>query len=236
MKDVQATPMTMDALRAGVLATFADPDKRRVIDDFHRLYYGATGTWGMTHYRGIPVLKSPMDLWAVQDVLWALRPELVIETGTAHGGSALFYADCLARNGYGHVVTIDLDAPPQPVTHPRMTILTGGSLDADVVADVQDLAANCTGPVVVILDSDHSRDHVLAELDVYAPLVTVRSVLIVEDTNICGNPVDVQWKGGPGPGDAVAMFLAHHHEFVREPVLERSLLTFHPGGWLMRVA
>ena len=230
MRDVSSSPLPEPVLRSAVLATFADETKLQTIEDFHRLYYSATGTWRMTQWRGVPVLKSPMDLWAVRDVLWRIRPDLVIETGTACGGSALFYADCLNIQGTGHVVTIDLDEPKPLVAHPRLTYLTGGSLDEDVVADVRHFAAHCTGPVVVLLDSDHGRDHVLAELDIYAPMVTVGSALIVEDTNLS------DWKGGPGPADAVSVFLPAHPEFRREPIYERSLLTFHPGGWLTRVA
>ena len=234
MKDIVSTAMTGDQLRASVLCTLTTPETRRVVDDFHRLYYSMPGTWGLTHYRGLNVMKSPMDLWAMQDVLWTLKPSLVIETGTAFGGSALFYGDCLERNGRGTVLTIDLDVPQ--VTHPRVCFLGGSSLNPKVIACVAGVVQESTGPVVEVLDSDHGTAHVAAELAAYADFVTVGSVLVVEDTNICGHPVERDWMGGTGPKEAVDAFLAQRPDFVREPILERSLLTFHPGGWLTRVA
>lgn len=198
---------------------------------FHRVWYASKQTWGMTSFEGIPVLKNPLDLWIAQEVIWELRPTLIIETGTAFGGSALFYARCIDKNGLGAVISIDCDPSLQLPTHPKVSFVTGYSTQPDVVAAVREVAL--THPrVMVVLDSDHSKQNVLDELDAYADLVTPGQLLVVEDTNLDGRPVERDWNGGPGPGPAVDEWLPRHPEFAREPLGERYLMTFHT--WLRR--
>ncbi|NWG00777.1 MAG: class I SAM-dependent methyltransferase [Thermoanaerobaculaceae bacterium] len=207
-----------------------------VVQRFHQLYYGTPEqTWKNTTWLGIPAAKCPLDLWVYQEILWETRPGLVVETGTAWGGSALFLASVLDCIGEGEVVTVDTKPDPagtcRPV-HPRVTYLTGSSTSAGVVEAVRQRAA-AVERVMVILDSDHRYAHVVAELDLYAPLVTPGCYLIVEDTNVNGRPVAPNF--GPGPAEAVADFLARNPGFAVDPSREKFMLTFNPGGYLRRM-
>ena len=207
---------------------------RRTVDRFHRLYYNEMArTWGRTFWLGTRAAKTPLDLWIYQEILTDLQPELVIETGTAAGGSARFLASCMDMIGRGRVITVDLvDVPGRP-QHDRITYLTGSSVDPAILEQVRAAAADAES-VMVVLDSDHSRDHVLAELHAYSPLVTPGSYLVVEDTNVNGHPILPSF--GPGPHEAVEAFLAGGAPFVRDREREKFFFTFNPGGYLKRVS
>jgi cephalosporin hydroxylase len=212
----------------------APDDRERLVDGFHRLYYEsgeAGGTWKDTKFLGVSTWKSPLDLWVYQELLWELRPGLIVETGTAHGGSALYLATLCETIGSGEVVSIDIGEWPDRPAHPRLTYVVASSTDPQVVAQVAD-RAGAAGTVLVVLDSDHSRDHVLAELRAYAPLVTPGSYLVVEDTNVNGHPVYEAF--GPGPMEAVQDFLKECDDFEVDRSREKFLLTFNPGGWLRK--
>jgi cephalosporin hydroxylase len=227
----QATRTTGDTFAAieAERAEHAD-----VIDAFHRVFYASRQTHGMTFYEGVPLLKSPMDLWVYQEILWDLRPTLVIETGTAYGGSALYFARQFDRIGEGQVLSIDLDPAEKLPRHERVTYLSGFSSTDRRVIDAVAHVAQSHPRVMVILDSDHSKAHVLDELAAYAPLVTQGQFLVVEDTNINGRPVEIDWKGGPGPGPAVDEWLPQHPEFEDAIMARRYMLTFHT--WLRRIS
>jgi cephalosporin hydroxylase len=206
-----------------------------VTDGFHRLYYeaGEAGrTWKDTRFLGVTSWKSPLDLWVYQELLWELRPGLVVETGTAHGGSALYLATTCETIGHGQVVSVDIGHWPDRPAHPRLTYVVASSTDPEVVAQVAERARGA-GPVLVVLDSDHRRDHVLAELRAYAPLVTPGSYLVVEDTNVNGHPVYEAF--GPGPMEAVQDFLKERDDFAADRSREKFLFTFNPGGWLRKL-
>ena len=132
------------------------------------------------------------------------------------------------------MLTIDVEPASDVPSHPRITYRVGSSIDPEIVGYVRDRAARCGGPVLVLLDSDHHEAHVAAELAVYAPLVTVGSFCLVEDTNVNGHPVLPDF--GPGPMEAVAAFLADHAEFEPDALPERYMVSMHPGGWLRRIA
>jgi cephalosporin hydroxylase len=205
-------------------------DTSSLVDQFHRLYYGRREqTWGNTFWLGHRTLKCPLDLWSYQEILHEVRPELIIETGTYQGGSALFLASICDLLGKGNVLTIDVDRRDDRPRHPRITFLTGSSTSNAILRQVQRRARGASR-VLVILDSGHAKDHVLAELDAYSPLVTPGSYLVVEDTNLNGHPVERDH--GPGPAEAVAEFLERHDGFVRDERREKFLLTFNPGGYL----
>ena len=202
-------------------------------DQFHRLFYHVSNrTWKDTWYRGVRAYKCPTDMWVYQELIDTIRPGLVIETGTFRGGSALFIADRLELAGFGEVVTIDIDVQPDRPQHPRLTYLTGSSVAPDMLDDVR-RRVPADAPVLVILDSDHSRAHVAAELEAYAPLVTEGSYLIVEDTNVNGHPAAPDY--GPGPFEAVQEFLAGDPGFEVDERCERYFLTLNPSGYLRRV-
>ena len=219
---------------SGSPANWSLADRDALAQEFHRLWYDLDSqTWRDTHWCGEPVRKSPLDLWIYQELIWEVRPTVVIETGTRFGGSAFYFASILDRVGRGRVVTVDIDpVDPLPV-HPRIEYLRGSSVDPEVVEHIT--SSICPDDVVLVnLDSDHSRDHVLAELEVFAPLVTPGSYVIVEDTNISGHPV--RPDHGPGPMEAVEVFFPLHPEFVNDERPERYLMTFHPRGFWKRVS
>jgi cephalosporin hydroxylase len=203
---------------------------RKVRDDFHRLYYGSR--WHGGPWLGVPTWKCPMDMMVFQEIIFERRPALIIETGTAFGGSALFMASLCDLIDNGRVMSIDID-PLDPLReHPRVTWVTGDST-SEAVMEVVRAAAAGDLEVMVVLDSDHKESHVSRELELYAPLVTPRQYLIVEDTNINGHPVLLEH--GPGPWEAVGKFLPQHPEFSIDPRREKYLLSFNPGGYLERV-
>ena len=232
MIDLTTAAHNMADARTAIAAQKAE--HAETIAAFHRIWYASPYTWGMAYWQGKPLLKCPMDLWSYQEIIYSLRPNLIIETGTAFGGSALYFAHLLDLCGEGEIVSIDLDPAENLPDHKRCWFVKGSSVDPDVVAY---LAKRAKGKrVMVVLDSDHSAAHVTRELDAYAPMVSQGQFLVVEDTNINGRPVPIDWKGGPGPGIAVDAWLPNHPEFERDVLAERGLLTMHPGGWLRRRA
>jgi cephalosporin hydroxylase len=224
--------MRLAGIRGRRQSSQAEGHVRATVDAFHRLYYDDLDqTWTQTHWLGAPALKCPLDLWIYQELLTAIRPDLLIETGTAAGGSALFLASCMDMLGNGRVVTIDIDDTPARPHHDRITYLHGSSVDPEIVDRVRVLAADA-GSLMVVLDSNHRCEHVLAELHAYSRLVTPGSYLVVEDTNVNGHPVLPTF--GPGPYEAVEMFLAEGAPFARDRSCERFFMTFNPGGYLRR--
>jgi cephalosporin hydroxylase len=207
------------------------PMQEALIRQFNRLYYyWSQRTWRDTRHRGINVYKCPLDLWVYQELISEVRPDVIIETGTLDGGSAYFLADMCALNGNGRVVSIDTQPSLDLPTHERVPYVTGSSTDPDIMAAIK--TALPGGAVLVILDSDHSRDHVLQELEAYGPMVTKGSYMIVEDTNINGHPVLPNF--GPGPMEAVEEFLRHHPEFAIDEEREKFMVRQNPSGYLRR--
>jgi cephalosporin hydroxylase len=196
----------------------------------HDVFY-RSDAWTQTWWLGAQTLKNPLDLWVYQEIIVETRPELIVETGTYRGGSALYFASICDLVGQGEVVSIDVepgrDDYPQ---HPRITYLAGrSSTDPEVVADVRRRAEGRR--TLVVLDSDHSQAHVEAELAVYAPLVPVGCYVIVEDSNIGQIRKDLL----PGPLEALEAFLAGTDEFEIDRTREKFLITFNPRGYLRRV-
>ena len=212
-----------------------DPaDEQSVVTEFHRLYFDARAfnmTWRNTYFMGHAILKCPLDLWLYQEILHTVRPEVIVETGTAFGGSALYLASMCDLLHAGRVVTVDIEDRPGRPVHPRITYLTGSSVSPDIVDRVRREVGNAS-PVMVLLDSDHAKDHVQAELEAYGPCVTPGSYLIVEDTNLNGHPVEP--THGPGPMEAVSAFLETRQDFSHDSTMDKFLLTFNPRGYLKR--
>ena len=212
------------------------PEERSVVDAFHRLYYDGPAGEGRVHHRtswmGVPCLKCPMDLWSYQEVLAEVRPDRIIETGTHLGGSALFLAHMLDLLGKGELVTIDVLEHAGRPAHPRIRYVTGSSADPAVVSPLLD-GRLAEEKLLVILDSDHSKAHVAAELALFAPRVPRGSYLIVEDSNVYGHPVLPEH--GPGPWEAIGEFLEGNRDFVADASREKFLMTFNPRGFLKRV-
>ncbi|HMI99786.1 MAG TPA: CmcI family methyltransferase [Gaiellaceae bacterium] len=206
--------------------------KRRIVTRFHRLFYDSSlQTWSNTRWLGVGAQKCTFDLWVYQEILHELRPAVIVECGTAEGGSALFLASICDLVDHGSIVTIDIAEYTDRPEHPRITYLNGSSIDPEVFARVEQLVGD-RAPVLVILDSNHERDHVLAELRLYSALVTPGSYLIVEDSNINGRPILPAF--GPGPAEAIEQFLPETDEFFVDRDREKFFLTFNPGGYLRR--
>lgn len=202
---------------------------------------------------GRPIIQYPQDMMAMQQLIWAVQPELIIETGIAHGGSLILSASLLELNAacggpaHAHVLGVDIDIRAHNraaiEAHPmakRIRMLQGSSVSTEIIEQVKAHAAG-KQRVLVFLDSNHTHDHVLAELEAYAPLVTPNSYCVVFDTVIEDMPAsmfpDRPWGPGNNPKTAVHAWLPAHPEFVVDHALESSLLiTVAPHGFLKRVA
>jgi cephalosporin hydroxylase len=183
-----------------------------------------------TRWLGTRTHKIPLDLWIYQEIIEETRPDLIVETGTAYGGSAAFMAAICELVGNGEVVSIDINpVSPDYPEHPRLTYLGGrSSVSEDVLADVRRLAEGKR--TMVVLDSDHSQAHVAAELEAYGPLVSQGCYLIVEDTSIGLVSRDLL----PGPTQAVRQFMSATDDFEIDASRERFMITNNPGGYLRR--
>lgn len=205
--------------------------QRQTVDQFHRMYCAFAGqTLGQTHWMGVQTIKCPLDLWVYQEIIAAQRPDVIIETGTYAGGSALFLAQMCELVGNGRIVTIDIEANEKRPQYPRIHYIQGDSTNPATVRQVRETIASGES-VLVILDSDHSKSHVLRELELYNPLVTSGSYLIVEDTHFNGHPI--RPEHGPGPMEAVTEFLQHTSRFVEDSSKEKFFLTFNRKGYLL---
>jgi cephalosporin hydroxylase len=203
--------------------------------EYFRQYYDL-GVWKRQHYRGVRILKVPTDLWNYQEIFTERRIEWVVETGTAHGGSALFFADLLALAGApGRVITVDishgaLQAPP----HPRIEFVLASSAAEETAERVARLLPAERGALFMILDSDHSKAHVLRELELLVPLLRRGDYLVVEDTCVNGHPVRPEF--GPGPMEALEDFLAKNPGvFIADREREQKFgYSAAPSGYLIR--
>jgi len=211
--------------------------KKRVADLYHQAFYESPNTWRVNKWLGILTEQNPNDVWITQEIIVETRPDFIVETGTLCGGSAALWATILEQvNPEGRVITIDIldqaqKARSLPVVQKHVDFLHGSSTAPGIVGDVRRRVEG--KKVLVILDSDHSRQHVSRELAAYAPLVTVGSYLIVQDTNVNAHPVEPTF--GPGPMEALEEFLAANRNFVPDRGRERLLFTMHPRGYLKRI-
>jgi cephalosporin hydroxylase len=196
-----------------------------IINNFFALLYSGLG-WQRTFWRGYPIIKWPSDLFIYQEIIHAIRPDYIVETGTAQGGSALFFADMLELMGNGGVITTDLNFRPGRPDHHRIKYMIADSLDA--FAEIESIVRG--KKVIVSLDSDHQKDHVLKEMELYAPIAS--EYLVVEDTSI-NHPIAVEGIT-KGPMEAVTEFLETHKEFETDRTAHKFLITTNPNGWLRR--
>lgn len=212
---------------------------RKWMEESVRQRYSYKFTW-----LGRPVIQYPQDLLAIQELIWSVRPEVVVETGIAHGGSLVFSASMLElMGGPGRVIGVDIDIRAHNRAalddHPmrsRMDLIEGSSIDSAIVEKVW-ASAGAAAPVIVILDSMHTHAHVLAELNAYADLVKEGSYIVVLDTVIADLPADLYpdrpWSPEDNPRTAVEEFLKTNARFEVDTDLERRLaITTAPGGYL----
>ena len=203
-------------------------------------------------WMGRPIIQYPQDIVAVQELIWDIKPDLIIETGVAHGGSAVFFASLLELNALSGgpkdaevwCIEIDLRAHNREAIlahpmYPRLRIFDGSSLDEKIAQEVSKKASQCDR-VMVVLDSNHTHDHVLSELNLYASLVSVGSYCVVFDTvieDLEGVEIDDRpWGKGNNPKTAVTEFLKTNSDFVVDKVIdEKLLISVAPSGYLKRV-
>jgi cephalosporin hydroxylase len=202
---------------------------------------------------GRPIIQNPIDMIAMQELIWTVQPDVIIETGIAHGGSIIYSASLLELNAAcggnpaAFVIGIDIDIREHNreaiLQHPmskRITMLQGSSVADDIVANVHELVKD-KKKVLVFLDSNHTHEHVLAELNAYAGLVSKDSYCVVFDTFVEDVPADVfdnrPWSPGNSPKTAVHAYLELHSEFVIDKNMHQKLqITVAPDGFLKRIA
>jgi|WetSurMetagenome_2_1015567.scaffolds.fasta_scaffold00244_26 cephalosporin hydroxylase len=209
--------------------------QQRVIDNFHKLFYNSkliNKTWGSAKFLGTEIQKCPFDLFIYQEILFDVKPDLIIEAGTAFGGGALYLASMCDLIGKGKIVTIDVADTPNLPKHKRIIYIKGSSIAHSVINQVKSMIKK-SDKVMVILDSDHSMKHVLQELKIYHKLVSKGSYLIVEDTNVNGHPV--YKEHGPGPMEALLEFVKTNKNFIIDKTREKFYISFNPDGYLKRI-
>lgn len=198
-------------------------------------------------WMGRPIIQYPQDILALQEIIWKVKPDLIIETGIAHGGSIIFSASMLEMlGGEGEVLAIDIDIREhnrvEIEKHPmfkRITMLEGSSIDESIANQVYEFTKDKKN-ILVCLDSSHTHEHVLQELNLYSKLVTVDSYLIVFDTFVEDMPKGFfenrPWDVGNSPKTAVKEFLEKNNEFQIDNQVENKLLiTVAPSGFLKRI-
>jgi cephalosporin hydroxylase len=195
-------------------------------------------------WMGVPIIQYPQDILAMQELIWRVQPEVIVETSVAHGGSLIFYASMLSLLGRGEVVGVELALRPHNreaiLAHPMaraITLVDGSSTDPAIVARVAEIVAERTA--MVVLDSNHTHAHVLGELRAYAPFVQAGSYLVVMDTVIEQMPADFfpdrPWSRGDNAATAVAAFLAENDRFEVDRAIDAKLMiSVAPGGYLRR--
>jgi cephalosporin hydroxylase len=232
--------------RKNAQAQSQDKDLREVARDFiirsDKYGYGYQWTW-----LGLPIIQMPQDIVLTQEIIWECKPDVIIETGVAWGGSVVLYASILQLIGKGEVVAVDLNLMDHvtaqimayPFSH-RIHLYNGSSTDPDIVARIK-AHIEPGQSVMVLLDSNHTHDHVLAELKLYAPLITKGQFLVVSDTVVEDIPAQGHrprpWGPGNNPKTALRAFLDQHQSFEVDPYINgKPLLTYCPGAYCRRVA
>lgn len=238
-----------------------DPALAAVTEAFLKASIEAKYSYNFS-WMGRPIIQYPQDMVAMQELIWSIRPDLIIETGIAHGGSLVFSAAMLAqidlceaieagkmldpRMSRRKVLGIDIDIRPHNraaiEAHPmasRIQMIEGSSVATEIVQQVKAIACGFER-ILVCLDSNHTHDHVLAELEAYAPLVSVGSYCVVFDTVVEDLPSamfpDRPWGPGDNPKTAVWKYLETHPEFENDKSIQNKLLvTVAPDGYLKRV-
>jgi len=206
---------------------------------FTKKYISTDVHFGHTKWLGIHVIQTPCDMWAIQEIITEIKPDFIIETGTLYGGSALFFASVLQDvNKDGKVITVDIEdntktqnASNLKLFQDYIEFIHGDSVSQEVIDKIANRIGN-SSRVIVTLDSDHSKDHVLKEMELYYKFVSLGSYLIVQDTQLDG------WgfrKNFEGPMSAIKEFFKTNDDFIVDYNREKFLLTWFSGGFLKRI-
>jgi cephalosporin hydroxylase len=215
-----------------------DPSEREIVEEFQKLYHKKV-TFD-SHYLGLESIQFPADNWVMQEIISEIKPDFIVETGTAKGGTALFYATILDQLEGGKVITVDIDdhdpkAREFETWRERVQFIKGSSISPDVFNRIKTQVEG--RKVLVTLDSEHTKEHVLKELELYSKLVPPNSYIVVQDTHLNGHPVP--WprleKTG-GPWEAVEEFLKTNKNFEVDRSREKHLVTQNPSGFLKRIS
>ncbi|OCR24703.1 cephalosporin hydroxylase [Pseudomonas syringae] len=222
--------------------------QNQALSNLAQEFYNESAKYKYTYHfswMGRPIIQLPQDMMAMQELIWQIKPDLVIECGIAHGGSILYYASLLELQGHGEVLGIDRDIRAHNreaiESHPmskRVRMIEGSSIDPATVEQVRVAAAG--KKVIVVLDSNHTHEHVLAELNYYAPLVSVGSYCVVMDTVVEDMADDAfpdrPWGKGDNPKTAVRAYLKENRDFVIDEAIHNKLLiTVARDGYLRRI-
>ncbi len=211
--------------------------KNYAAEAYHLWYYNSH-VWTTTTWAGVSVLKSPSDMWNYQEIIFELKPSLVIEFGTRYGGATLFFAHLLEQMPQpSKVLSVDIDhsvLDGRVQHHPRIELMLSSSTHPVVAQRISTLQEEFPGLIFAILDSDHSKDHVFQEMEILRPLLKAGDYLIVEDSNINGHPVAPGW--GEGPYEAIeAYFSKYPHDYQIDEAREHKFgFTWAPKGFLIR--
>ena len=231
--------------KAQNIKKLGDPKFKKMGLDFARETSAHNYSYNFT-WMGRPIIQFPQDMLAMQEIIWEVKPDLIIETGIAHGGSLIYYASLMELIGKGEVIGIDIDIREhnrQDIEqHPmfkRITMLQGSSISTDIVEQVKKLAKN-KPTILVCLDSNHTHDHVLEELGLYSGFVSKGSYLIVFDTIIDDMPNDFfpnrRWGENNNPKTAVKEFLKENKTFeIDEQIQHKLVVSVAPEGYLKKI-
>ena len=208
----------------------------------NRAQYSYNFSW-----MGRPIIQYPQDMIAMQEIIWEIKPDYIIETGIAHGGSLIYYASLLELIGHGEVIGIDIDIREhnrkEIEAHPmmkRIKMLQGSSIDKKNVEEIKNLVGD-NKKIIVCLDSNHTHEHVMSELKLYSPFVSLGSYIIVFDTIVEDLPEGYfsqkrPWGISNNPKTAVQQFLKENDNFVVDEQIDNKLLiSVAPQGYLKRI-
>jgi cephalosporin hydroxylase len=240
--------MSMLSTLKGLLRTGRRSNATIKEPSYRRPYRMSIADWLIYHQRkihfkkmswmGLKILKNPLDCWIYQEIIWNVRPDIVVEIGSLAGGSTLFFCHMLDLLGHGQVVSIDKDRSCYQAKHSRLVDLTGDCADPSIVDQVRVLCNQKR--TLVVHDADHTKEAVLRDLRTYSELIAVGSYFIVEDgvVDVFGRRSSklISWDNGPGPLAAIRQFLKEDDRFVVDKECERYLITCNPCGFLKRVA
>jgi cephalosporin hydroxylase len=205
---------------------------------YYHLWYYNSLVWQQTTWMGVVTHKFPTDMWNYQEILVSLQPALLIEFGTCHGGSALFFSSVMQQIGRPYVVvSVDITASrisEKTKADPNIRLLTMSSASPEARESIKILRQNYPGPAFAILDSDHSKQHVLAEMVNLRDILVAGDYVVVEDSNVNGHPVLRSF--GPGPYEAIQEYFRmfphdYEHDFARE---QKFGVSAAPNGFLRR--
>jgi cephalosporin hydroxylase len=209
--------------------------EENVIKRFRKIYYNTDPH--ITRYLGMLSLQYPTDNWVMQEIISDIKPDFIIETGTFTGATTLFYADILEKaHPGGRVISIDhQNLVKKASRHRNWKRVEFYQADSTAAGLVKMIAKRVKGKkVLVTLDSNHAKSHVLRELELYSPMVSPGSYIIVQDTHLGGHPNHHISVPGEGPWEAVEEFLKKTDDFIIDRSREKHLITQNPSGYLKR--